>query len=94
MGDATAQTVYFYDRHPISLDIICAKLQRAAGTLMVCGQMICFHLTRITMAAWRDRRIGERGSDRKRIASGRFLRRTPWHRSVSRLQIWRQSYGN
>jgi hypothetical protein len=25
MGDATAQTVYFYDRHPISLDIILIK---------------------------------------------------------------------
>ena len=51
MGDATAQTVYFYDRHPVSLDIILAKLARAAVTLMVCGQMTCFRMTRIIMAA-------------------------------------------
>ena len=30
--------------------------------------------------------IGARGSDRKRIAGGRFLRRTWWYRSVSRPQ--------
>jgi hypothetical protein len=51
MGDATAQTVYFYDRHPISLDIILAKLRASRGHLDVCGQMICFHMTRIIMAA-------------------------------------------
>ena len=33
MGDATAQTVYFYDRHPISLDIILAKLHASRGHL-------------------------------------------------------------
>ena len=33
MGDATAQTVYFYDRHPISLDIIFAKLRASRGHL-------------------------------------------------------------
>jgi len=33
MGDATAQTVYFYDRHPISLDIILAKLRTSRGHL-------------------------------------------------------------
>jgi len=33
MGDATAQTVYFYDRHPISLDIILAKLRASCGHL-------------------------------------------------------------
>jgi sarcosine/dimethylglycine N-methyltransferase len=33
MGDATAQTVYFYDRHPISLDIILAKLRASRGHL-------------------------------------------------------------
>lgn len=33
MGDATTQTVYFYDRHPISLDIILAKLRASRGHL-------------------------------------------------------------
>jgi cyclopropane fatty-acyl-phospholipid synthase-like methyltransferase len=33
MADATAQTVYFYDRHPISLDIILAKLRASRGHL-------------------------------------------------------------
>jgi sarcosine/dimethylglycine N-methyltransferase len=33
MGDATAQTIYFYDRHPISLDIILAKLRASRGHL-------------------------------------------------------------
>ena len=33
MGDAAAQTVYFYDRHPISLDIILAKLRASRGHL-------------------------------------------------------------
>jgi cyclopropane fatty-acyl-phospholipid synthase-like methyltransferase len=33
MGDATAQTVYFYDRHPISLDIILAKLRASRSHL-------------------------------------------------------------
>jgi len=33
MGDATAQTVFFYDRHPISLDIILAKLRASRGHL-------------------------------------------------------------
>ena len=33
MSDATAQTVYFYDRHPISLDIIFAKLRASRGHL-------------------------------------------------------------
>ena len=33
MNDATSQTVYFYDRHPISCDIILAKLQASRGHL-------------------------------------------------------------
>jgi sarcosine/dimethylglycine N-methyltransferase len=33
MNDATTQTVYFYDRHPISCDIILAKLQASRGHL-------------------------------------------------------------
>src|SRR6476661_10386106 len=33
MGDATAQTVYFYDPHPISLDIILSKLRASRGHL-------------------------------------------------------------
>jgi sarcosine/dimethylglycine N-methyltransferase len=33
MSDATAQTLYFYDRHPISCDIILAKLRAARGHL-------------------------------------------------------------
>jgi cyclopropane fatty-acyl-phospholipid synthase-like methyltransferase len=33
MNDATSQTVYFYDRHPISSDIILAKLQASRGHL-------------------------------------------------------------
>src|SRR5260221_12353395 len=35
MGDATAQTIYFYDRHPISLEIILAKLRASRGHLDV-----------------------------------------------------------
>jgi len=33
MGDAKAQTVYFYDRHPISCDLILAKLRTSRGHL-------------------------------------------------------------
>jgi sarcosine/dimethylglycine N-methyltransferase len=33
MSDATAQTLYFYDRHPISCDIILAKLRAGRGHL-------------------------------------------------------------
>ena len=33
MGDATLQTVYFYNRHPISRDIILAKLRASRGHL-------------------------------------------------------------
>ena len=33
MTDATAQAVYFYDRHPMSGDIIKAKLRAARGHL-------------------------------------------------------------
>lgn len=33
MSDATSQTVYFYDRHPISCAIILAKLQASRGDL-------------------------------------------------------------
>jgi cyclopropane fatty-acyl-phospholipid synthase-like methyltransferase len=33
VNDATSQTVYFYDRHPISSDIILAKLQASRGHL-------------------------------------------------------------
>jgi len=33
MGDAKAQTVFFYDRHPISCDIILAKLRASRGHL-------------------------------------------------------------
>src|ERR1700750_3475044 len=33
MADATAQTVYFYDRHSISLDIILSKLRASRGHL-------------------------------------------------------------
>jgi sarcosine/dimethylglycine N-methyltransferase len=33
MNDAISQTVYFYDRHPISCDIILAKLQASRGHL-------------------------------------------------------------
>src|SRR5215470_1257818 len=33
MGDAKTQTIYFYDRHPISSDIILAKLRSSRGDL-------------------------------------------------------------
>jgi hypothetical protein len=33
MNDAVLQTLYFYDRHPISCDIILAKLQASRGHL-------------------------------------------------------------
>src|SRR6516165_8131025 len=33
MSDATEQTLYFYDRHPISCDIILAKLRTSRGHL-------------------------------------------------------------
>src|SRR5262245_58946410 len=33
MSDATAQTLYFYDRHPISCAIILAKLRASRGHL-------------------------------------------------------------
>ncbi|MGC1897624.1 MAG: hypothetical protein WA716_02780, partial [Pseudolabrys sp.] len=33
MSDATSQTLYFYNRHPISCDIILAKLKASRGHL-------------------------------------------------------------
>ena len=33
MSDATSQTVYFYDRHPISCEIILTKLHASRGHL-------------------------------------------------------------
>ena len=33
MSDATSQTVYFYNRHPISSEIILAKLSASRGNL-------------------------------------------------------------
>jgi len=33
MSDATSQTIYFYDRHPISCEIILAKLRASRGHL-------------------------------------------------------------
>jgi hypothetical protein len=33
MSDATSQTVYFYDRHPISCEIILTKLRASRGHL-------------------------------------------------------------
>ena len=33
MSDATSQTIYFFDRHPISYDIILAKLRTSRGHL-------------------------------------------------------------
>jgi sarcosine/dimethylglycine N-methyltransferase len=33
MSDAISQTVYFYNRHPISCDIILAKLRAGRGNL-------------------------------------------------------------
>jgi len=33
MNDATSQTIYFYNLHPISYDIILAKLQASRGHL-------------------------------------------------------------
>lgn len=33
MSDATSQTVYFYDRHPISCEIVLAKLRASRGHL-------------------------------------------------------------
>src|SRR4051794_41001180 len=33
MADATSQTIYFYNRHPISCDIILAKLRESRGHL-------------------------------------------------------------
>jgi sarcosine/dimethylglycine N-methyltransferase len=33
MSDATSQTVYYYNRHPISCAIILAKLQASRGNL-------------------------------------------------------------
>ena len=33
MSDATSQTVYFYNRHPISCEIILTKLRASRGNL-------------------------------------------------------------
>jgi hypothetical protein len=33
MSDATSQTIYFFDRHPISYEIILAKLRASRGHL-------------------------------------------------------------
>ena len=60
MSDATSQTLYFYNRHRISCDIILAKIKASRGHLDGLRQKIYIHTIRIIMAAsqrqmnWRE----------------------------------------
>ncbi|TIN76931.1 MAG: hypothetical protein E5Y18_04395 [Mesorhizobium sp.] len=62
MSDATSQTVYFYNRHPISCEIILAKLRASRGHLDGLRPEELFPTTKIIMAAsplqmsWREKR--------------------------------------
>ena len=62
MSDATSQTVYFYNRHPISCEIILTKLGASRGHLDSLRPEELFPMTKIIMAAsplqmnWREER--------------------------------------
>ena len=64
MSDATSQTVYFYNRHPISCEIILMKLRASRGHLDGLYYVLksYFPMTTIIMAAsplqmnWREER--------------------------------------
>ena len=67
MADATSQTIHFYNRHPISCDIILAKLRESArpSEQSAAGRTV-FRMTRTTMAVrrpqtnWRkEQRLGK-----------------------------------
>ena len=51
MSDATSQTVYFYNRHPISCEIILAKLRQAVPISTAYVLKKYFPMTKIIMAA-------------------------------------------
>ena len=55
MNDATSQLLYFSNRHPISRDIILAKLQASAVISTIYVRRNCLRTTRITMVASRPR---------------------------------------
>ena len=55
MNDVTSQLLYFYNRHPISRDIILAKLQASRGHLITSARRNCLRTTRIIMVASRPR---------------------------------------
>ena len=95
MGDAAAQTVYFYDRHPISLDIILSKLRASRGHLDGLRPDDLFPHDQDHyggLAATDELARGAQIASGSRVTD--FCAGTRWHRSVSRPQIWRQSYGN
>jgi hypothetical protein len=50
MSDATSQTVYFYNRHPISCEIILTKLRASRGSTAYVLKSY-FPMTKIIMAA-------------------------------------------
>jgi hypothetical protein len=63
MSDATTQTVYFYNRHPISCEIILTKLHAQAVAISTAYVLKSyFPMTKIIMAAsplqmnWREER--------------------------------------
>ena len=62
MNDTSSQLFYFYNHHPISRDIILAKLRASRIMSTTCARKTCMRTTRITMVVstprtnWRDRR--------------------------------------
>ena len=62
MSDATSQTVYFYNRHPISCEIILTKLRATVAISTAYVLKSYFPMTKIIMAAsplqmnWREER--------------------------------------
>ena len=95
MGDATAQTLYFYDRHPISCDIILAKLRKSRGHLNDLRPDDLFPHDQDHyggLAATDELARGGQITSGTRVAD--FCCRTWWHCSVSRPQTWCQCYRN
>src|SRR5262249_2946237 len=88
MGDAKTQTICFYDRHPISSDVILAKLRSSRGDLNSLRPDELFPHDQDHYGGL----AGARSSDWKNVAGGRFLRRTWWHCPLSRTQIWSQRH--
>src|SRR5262249_28463417 len=93
MGDAKTQTIYFYDRHSISSDIILAKLRLSRGDLNSLRPDELFPHDQDHyggLAATDELARGAQIGKTSQVAD--FLRRTWWHCPISRTQIWSQRH--